>query len=425
MKVVVAQKSSREHFAIARALHRQGLLALLVADWYAPRSRFAHLLVNCLPSRFSQRALAAEAPELPPEVVRGLNGFGLWRRIPEAWFRKRGRPLDGYAISGAMFARKVSTIALPPHDVFFGYSYDSLEALQAERTRGILTVVDQVDPGAFEHDLVLEEAKRWKSYAIPEAQPPEAYFRRNRLEWQVADVIVVNSEWSQQALISSGALKHKLEVLPLAYEAGVAEPTRRDNHDSGNLRVLWLGTVCLRKGIQYLVEAAKRLVSCPIEFLVGGPLHISELAIKEAPRNLRFVGQVSRSQAGTFYQQGDVFVLPTISDGFALTQLEAMAHGLPVIVTPNCGRVVEDGATGFIVPPRDPEALAQALLRFVRDRNLAAKMAPQCRAAVKAYSIDSLGKQLVAILQKNLALRNIPVRDYIPLNAASKLTDPY
>jgi glycosyltransferase involved in cell wall biosynthesis len=401
IKVVVAQKGSREHFAIARALHRRRLLSLLVADWYAPRSPFARLLVNCFPRRIARRALAAEAPELPPDLVHSLNGLGLWRRIPEAWSRKRGRPYDGYATSGAMFARKVSSMPLPPHDVFFGYSYDSLDVLETERTRGVLTVVDQVDPGAFEHDLVAEEAKRWKSYAISEAQPPEAYFRRNRQEWQVADVIVVNSEWSKQALISSGAPKNKLEVLPLAYEADTVELPRRVSHEADPLRVLWLGTVCLRKGIQYLVEAARLLLSHPIEFLVGGSLEISASAITESPRNVRFLGQVPRSQARLFYQQGGVFVLPTISDGFAMTQLEALAHGLPVIVTPNCGRVVEDGATGFIVPPRDPEALAQALQRFVRDRKLAAKMAPLCRAAAREFSIANCGARLVEIINKH------------------------
>jgi Glycosyl transferases group 1 len=401
MKVVVAQKGSREHFAIARALHRRGLLALLVADWYAPRSRFARLLVNCLPRRIAERAMAAQAPELPPEVVRGLNGLGLWRRIPEAWSRARGHPYEGNVISGAMFARKISSIALPPHDVFLGYSYDSLEAMEAEKARGILTVVDQVDPGAFEDDLVVEEAKRWKSYAVSEARPPEAYFRRNRQEWQAADVIIVNSDWPKKALINSGAPKHKLEVLPLAYEADIVEPPRRVDHDGENLRVLWLGTVCLRKGIQYLVEAARLLISHPIEFLVGGSLHISASGIREAPCNIKFLGQVPRSQARKFYNQGDVFVLPTISDGFALTQLEALAHGLPVIVTPNCGQVVEDGVTGFIIPPRDPKALAQAILRFLLDRNLSAKMAPQCLAAAQKFSITNYGERLVGIIHKH------------------------
>jgi glycosyltransferase involved in cell wall biosynthesis len=400
MKVVVAQKSSREHFAIARALHRRGLLALLVADWYAPRSRFARLLLNCLPQSISHRALAAQTPELPPELVRSINGFGLLRRVIEAWSRKRRRLYEGSLISGRMFARKISSISLPPHDVFFGYSYDSLEALTAEKSRGALAIVDQVDPGVFEHELVVEEAERWKSYATPDAAPSEGYFRRNRQEWHAADVIIVNSEWSREALIRSDAPKHKLEVLPLAYEAdGIDLPS--NHHELGNLRVLWLGTVCIRKGIQYLIEAARLVGSYPVEFIVAGQLQISAPSIREAPRNIRFVGQVSRGQVGKFYQQADVFVLPTISDGFALTQLEALAHGLPVIVTPNCGQVVQDGVTGFIVPPRDSKALARAILRFVHDRKLTLKMAPRCRESVQRFSITNCGDRLIEIIGKH------------------------
>jgi glycosyltransferase involved in cell wall biosynthesis len=401
MKAVVAQKSSREHFAIARALHRQGLLALLIADWYVPQSRFARLLLHCLPRPISLRALAAQAPELPSELVCGLNSFGLSRRISEAWSRKRRRPYDGYLNSGAMFARKIASLSLPPHDVFFGYSYDSLDALEAERSRGVLNVLDQVDPGVFEHELVMEEVERWKSYATLIADPPETYFRRNQQEWQTADAIIVNSQWSKQALIRSGAPEHKLEVLPLAYEASAVDLRSANNREAGNLRVLWLGTVCLRKGIQYLVEAARQLDSYPIEFLIGGPLHISDSSIREAPRSVKFLGQVPRSQAGAFYQKGDIFVLPTISDGFALTQLEALAYGLPVIVTPNCGQVVEDGRTGFIVPPRDAKALAQALLRFIHDRKLSSKMGPTCQEVVQEFSIAKCGARLVEIIKKH------------------------
>jgi glycosyltransferase involved in cell wall biosynthesis len=120
---------------------------------------------------------------------------------------------------------------------------------------------------------------------------------------------------------------------------------------------------------------------------------------------MTFHGPVSRDRAAEWYQQADVFILPTLSDGFALTQLEALAHGLPVIVTPNCGRVVEEGKTGFIIPPRDPQALADAILRFVRNPGLAREMAPICREAVKAFSVETYGKQLIEIIEKHLEHR--------------------
>jgi len=69
-------------------------------------------------------------------------------------------------------------------------------------------------------------------------------------------------------------------------------------------------------------------------------LGITPQAVATAPANVEFRGRVTRDRATREYLVADAFVLPTLSDGFAITQLEAMAHGLPVIVTPNCGAVV-------------------------------------------------------------------------------------
>jgi len=102
------------------------------------------------------------------------------------------------------------------------------------------------------------------------------------------------------------------------------------------------------------VEAARLLQSDNIEFLLAGPLYISGEAVRSFPANIKILGRVTRDKLGEVYSQAHVFVLADhFSDGFAVTQLEAMAHGLPVVVTPNCGRVVTDGVDGLVVPARD------------------------------------------------------------------------
>jgi len=156
----------------------------------------------------------------------------------------------------------------------------------------------------------------------------------------------------------------------VAYEAEKAHLPARRNLD-GPLTVLWIGTVNLRKGIQYLIEAAKLLKDNPrIRIVVAGPLAISQMAVASAPPNVEFVGRITRDQTDDWYRKADVFVLPTISDGFAVTQVEAMAQAMPVIATPNCGTVVTHGVDGLIVPIRDPAALAEAILTLDRDRKL-------------------------------------------------------
>jgi glycosyltransferase involved in cell wall biosynthesis len=163
------------------------------------------------------------------------------------------------------------------------------------------------------------------------------------------------------------------------------------------LRVLWLGQVNLRKGIQYLIGAARLLEGENIQFDVVGPVGISQAAIAAAPRNMVFHGRVPRDQASTWYRRGDVFVLPTLSDGFAITQLEAMSHGLPVIATPCCGEVVNDGVDGFVVPSRNVESLVTALQRYLGESGLMQHQRNAALKKAKRFTVDHLAANLMSL----------------------------
>jgi glycosyltransferase involved in cell wall biosynthesis len=404
LKVIVAQVGAREHYAVALAFYEQGLLAGLVSDWYATlfMRRLGGFMRGWLGGR-DGAAFGAWCEGIPDELV---HAFPL-RSLLWKWQVRRlaalGRVYEAYAQTDAAFASALTRLKLPPHEVFFGYSYASLEILEAEKKRGVLTVLDQIDPGPAEFRLVAEEMARHPEIAGPPPEFPAANFERNRREWDLADIIIVNSEWSREALIAEGVNPAKIEVLPLAFEADKKNPKSKIQNPKSEqkLRVLWLGQVNVRKGIHYLMAAARLLERENIQFDVVGPVCILPGAVASAPRNMIFHGPVSRDLAAEWYRQSDVFVLPTLSDGFALTQLEAMAHGLPVIVTPNCGQVVEDGKTGFIIPPRDARALAGAILKLAANCNLSASMAPACHEAVKAFSVEAFGKRLVEIIKNS------------------------
>jgi len=192
-------------------------------------------------------------------------------------------------------------------------------------------VLNQMDPSRLGAALVHEEAKRWPGWQAQYIEIPEAYFRRREQEWALADRVMVNSNFCRLALIEQGVPAEKLIVVPLCYERDCGMQASAGTHERTSpfdpaepLRVLWLGQVVLRKGIQYLIEAARLLDRENIQFDVVGPVGISQTAVAAAPRNLTFHGRISRSQANAWYRQATVFVLPTLSDGFAITQLEAM-----------------------------------------------------------------------------------------------------
>lgn len=405
MKVIVAQKGAREHFLAARALHRQGMLKQLVVDWYAPTNPLLKRILAIGCGRRVQGAMATRAPEIPDSMVRPNRINGLLVKWKQSLNPLGGSSYDKALQADKAFTKAVARRKLPPHDVFFGYSYMSLEILETEQGQPTLTILDQVDPGPVHFRLVAEEMFRHQELAGPPRPYPEIYFDRSRREWDLADVIVVNSEWTREALIAEGVNTTKIEILPLAFEKSLdaesRDPKAGISPSRDTLRVLWLGQITPGKGIHYLMEAARLLEGEKVHFDVVGPMGILLGAVAAAPMNMTFHDPVSRDRVAEWYRRSDVFVLPTLSDGFALTQLEALAHGLPVIATPNCGRVVENGETGFLVPARDAQALADAILRFVYTPGLALEMGSHCREAVKAFSVDAYGQRLVEIIEKH------------------------
>jgi len=357
--------------------------------------RWGHSLMKRGPA--GTRALATRyCREIPPERVVSFTPFAtLWRarehlrrRIPN-----RFKLSEEYCAFGRWLAiqvrQHIKTIDLDPdQDAFFGFNSNCLETLELLKDRRIFTVLDQVDPGLVEENIVLEEAERWPGWEGIPGRMSQDYWDRVKAEWAAADLVLVNSNWSREALVKQGVPFGKIIVVPLAIDLAKDHVLAPINPE-GPLKVLWLGSVILRKGIQYLVEAARKLESQRVEFLLAGPLGISDQAVRSFPSNVKVLGRITRDQLSVYYRQAHVFALPTLSDGFAITQLEALAHGLPVVTTPNCGNVVTEGVDGFIVPARDSQALADTLARLNDDRSMLRAMSGNALETIYKYDLPS------------------------------------
>jgi glycosyltransferase involved in cell wall biosynthesis len=162
------------------------------------------------------------------------------------------------------------------------------------------------------------------------------------------------------------------------------------------LRVLFLGQINLRKGVGPLLEAARLLREETVEFWMVGPIQI------DVPANLRdnakflWAGAVPRGAAAEFYRNADVFLFPTFSDGFGLTQLEAQSWQLPVIASKFCGEVVEDGRNGCVLEEVSAKAIADALRRCLAEPGRLGEFA---RHAVtgERFGLKRIGEQLLGV----------------------------
>lgn len=196
------------------------------------------------------------------------------------------------------------------------------------------------------------------------------------------DQIVAVSQAMRRACDALAEPRRDVAVVPNGADARVFFPrdrfeTRRELGLPENERIItFVGVLTPRKGIDTLIEAMGRLAdgSEPPLLVIAGigelreslDARISELGIGD---RVRFVGKVPHDDVAKWMAAGDVFCLPSLSEGLPTVVCEAMACGRAVVATAVDGtpEIVDDGATGFLVPPTEPVALADALRRVLDD----------------------------------------------------------
>ena len=261
------------------------------------------------------------------------------------------------------------------------------------RSRGWRTVLGQIDPGPAEERIVADLHRR--SALKADWQPaPSQYWDEWRAECDLADTIVVNSAWSRDCLLGEGVAASKLAVVPLALEAPAAArtfsrayPQRFDAERP--MRVLFLGQINLRKGVEALFDAIRLVGDAPIEFWFVGPLQVEVPPDLRNSSRIRWFGPAARSGTDEFYRDADVFVLPSFSDGFGLTQLEARAWHLPVLASRFCGDVVEDGRNGVLLPEVSGAAIADGSRSLGQDSRHTRGVGRVCERTARRTAFDA------------------------------------
>jgi glycosyltransferase involved in cell wall biosynthesis len=236
----------------------------------------------------------------------------------------------------------------------------------------------QIDGGPAEEDIVLREKALYPQLHELYEPAPRAYWDGWHRQCDAASRIIVNSPWAKSCLESAGIDARKMAIVPVHYEppqsASHADRLPDRFKASRPLRVLFLGQLNLRKGAARLFEAVRLLRGEPIEFNVVGPASVQIPPSIRAQGNFKYFGAVTRTDAGRYYGAADVFILPTLSDGFAITQLEAQAHALPVIASRFCGPVVTHGLNGLLLSEVTGEAIADCLRGLLAEPGQLARM---------------------------------------------------
>jgi glycosyltransferase involved in cell wall biosynthesis len=287
-------------------------------------------------------------------------------------------------------ASKMTDFAKHKVDAIYAYEDCALESFKKAKQRGITCIYDL--PIAYwrtMRTLMNEESERlpaWKSTMLAELTDSQRKLDRKTLEMELADIVVTPGSFVAGSL-PDFAKDKKIIVAPFGSPKASPLALNKIPNPGRPLRVLFAGSLGQRKGLGDLFAAVKMLNTRKIELVVLGSLLEDLSFYKKQLPDFTYAPTRPNQQVLQLMASCDVFCLPSIVEGRALVMQEAMSQGLPLIITPNTGGedLVIEGKTGFLVPIRSPESIAEKLEWFLANRQAIPWMAQQARQHAATY----------------------------------------
>lgn len=281
-----------------------------------------------------------------------------------------------------LFDRSVA-LGLDHADVYIGWASQTLHSAQRAKRLGSRFVLDRACPHRdFQDMLVWREAERVGG----EVPKSAAWFHDRQLEeYELAEVILAPSTYTMKSFPEH--LQPKLLKAPLFGRCRFPESVRVGRNKTFTVGVL--GGNPLRKGYLYLLKAWKKLALPNAQLLLRAGEFTGFPVLEELMDGLPGVQRVGYiPDISDFYQQCDVFVLPSIDDGFGMALVEAMINQRACVATTHCGasEIMTSGKDGIVIPPGDEDALAEAILKLYEDEELRQSMGREAAHTARVFA---------------------------------------
>ena len=385
MKTLLIQPGARHNYALARFLQEAGALQALYTDFAVAEGSLEHIFLRAAAAAHpkAQHLSRRVVPGLPRAALRrlGLGALRAKKHAPdeaERWaFRERDLR-DADVIYSQYFAG--------------GPQYDELVAHGARFVSDVFIM-----PSA--HRVVNREAEKFPQWREASFSPEAAA----GLD-AVSQAMIDRSDGlfcPSQSVIDDVATYNpaaRAKCRLVRYGSGL---TFDQPNDPMPKRVLFAGSVQLRKGPQYVALAAARIarIDPSVSFVFAGGITPIVAELLRAP-NIELLGHVSRERMRTEFLRADILAFPSLAEGSAGVVLEAMSAGLPIVATREAGVDFKDGESGIMVPPTDVDALTEAILAIINDRPRRDAMARSAREEFRAYDEQAWAAAFVGALRE-------------------------
>lgn len=416
IKILVAHPGQQHSYRTASALKRNGLLAGYVTTVYDKESfNLMKLLKHFLSGESLLRASKRKNLDLSDSDV---IQYGEWRGLVEIFlsrYDKKRKLYDWWHNNTSdYFGRKVANLAIKEGvDAVILYDTNASECFRIlkKKSPSILRVMDITAANRlymkqiYEKDMSLMPQFSDKLRVERKLLWKKKYCKRYQDEIALTQLFLTPSNFVKESLKYSCVQDEQIEICPYGTNF---ETVNRDYNifPSDPLKAVYVGNVTEMKGIGYLLEAAMQIPPEKVEItLVGNYDNTTHLFDKYMER-VNFLGRIPHEKVKAILCTSDIFVFPSLGEGLSLSVLEAMACGLPCIVTKNSGAndAIIEGVNGYVVDIQDVESIRNKVLWFANHRERIPEMGRAAARSAEKYKWSGGGydTRLVKILTQRL-----------------------
>lgn len=397
-RVLVCNAGTIRVFRVATELHKHGLLQRCATSLHVSDRSFRSLpkgLRNRLMKRLKNRTC---------DDIEGLVKQYRWPELLHLLIGKLFPSKKPGLIKwrNRKFGQWVTKKLLHDIDIVWSFDTASLEVFKQAKALGIRCILDMsiAHPGYC--NQILKKYGQAHGIDVQDEFVDGQALATRAAEIKMADHIVVGSSFVKQSLTDSGYKADNIIINPYGVDADAFENLQRTQNDKPVF--LFVGYFGIRKGIYDLLDAWKESEMCQSQatlLLVGGEQPDLKYLEGSLPQGVEILGVLNTDELKRVYQQSDVFVFPSLFEGFAKVVLEAMAAGLPVITTPNaCDKTaVLDGENGYWIKPGDRQDLRDKLEQMINEPTCIPVMSTHSAHRARQFSWSDYGKRCVNICQ--------------------------
>jgi glycosyltransferase involved in cell wall biosynthesis len=287
----------------------------------------------------------------------------------------------------------------------YAYDHGARDSFEVAQRQGLRRIYDL--PIGYWRELertTRQELEAWPAWSeiasAPDFRTPE--YARKDDELALAEDVVVPSRFVARTLAAHAASNARIHVVPFGAPAVTPLDPAALERRAGPLRMLYVGSLDLRKGVPYLLVAAAALRGLATLTIVGRGGR-GCVALRTAMNGVEHHDSLSHGEVLALMRGADVFLFPTLFEGMALVVLEAMSQGCAVVTTPNSGAedVIVDGVNGFLVPTRSADALAATVHRLHDDRDLLSRVRLAAQATCREHTWARYRAALVSVVGRS------------------------